>query len=488
MVSFYCNTQRMQTKAHAHPRYYHKKVIPLCIAFLIGLAIAFIPHSAEVSDQAWRLFAVFIATIVAIILKPFPIGAISILSLAAVASLHILTLEEVLGGFNNSIVWLVVFAFFIARGFVKSGLGTRIAYGFISLFGKKTLGLSYGLLFSELLLAPAIPSLTARSGGVIFPILQGLSLSYGSDPKEGTQKKIGSFLIKTAYQGSVITSAMFVTAMASNPLIVSLSAEAGFHISWGKWALGALVPGLLSLILVPFIIYKIYPPEIKDTPDAPQMAKSKLLAMGKVKTEEWMMLVIFVVLLLLWLLGESFGINATVAALLGLALLVLTGVLQWHDITREENAWDTFIWFSTLIMLATFLSKKGFTPWFSEQIVEVVQGFHWAAAFGILFFIYFYSHYFFASSTAHVGAMFPAFLMVAIGLGTPPLLAIAALGYASSLFGGLTHYGLGSAPLFFGSGYVDIKSWWWIGLLISFVNIIIWIGLGSLWWKFLGFW
>ena len=180
--------------------------------------------------------------------------------------------------------------------------------------------------------------------------------------------------------------------------------------------------------------------------------------------------------------------SATLAALLGLALLLLLKVLDWKDVTGEANAWDTFIWFSTLIMLATSLSTLGFTPWFSEQIVELVGGLNWVVAFVILFLIYFYSHYFFASNTAHVGALYPSFLMVAIGLGVPPTLAILVFAFSSNLFGGLTQYGSGPAPLYYGSGYIDIKDWWKLGFIISVVNIIIWMGLGSMWWKLLGMW
>jgi len=139
-------------------------------------------------------------------------------------------------------------------------------------------------------------------------------------------------------------------------------------------------------------------------------------------------------------------------------------------------------------MMATSLNTLGFTPWLSEQVVNLVGGMSWSYAFLILGLVYFYSHYFFASNTAHVGAMYSAFLMVAVGLGTPPSYAILVLAFSSSLMGGLTHYGSGPAPLFYGSGYIDIKDWWKIGFILSIANIVIWIGLGSLWWKILGLW
>lgn len=465
-----------------------KQILSFSVVIFICLILWFIPKPADVSLRAWHLFALFVSTIFGIILKPLPIGALVILSLTASVLTNTLTLEETLAGFHNSIAWLVVFAFFISRGFIKTGLGSRIAYYFVAIFGKKTLGLSYGLLLSELILAPAIPSVTARTGGVIFPIVQGLAKSFGSDPALGTQRRIGSFLMKVVYQGSTIASAMFLTAMAANPFLAGLTQEAGFNISWGKWALAALIPGLLSFIIMPWVVYKLYPPTIKETPDAAQMAKHKLHEMGSLSKNEWLMLIVFVVLLVLWIFGALLHVNATVAAMVGLSFLLILGVLEWEDVIKEKSAWDTFIWFASLIMMATALNKLGFTPWLSERVVEVVRGMSWYYAFSILALVYFYSHYFFASNTAHVGAMYPAFLMVAVGLGTPPEFAILVFAFSSNLMGCLTHYGSGPAPIYYGSGYIDVRDWWKLGFILSILYIVVWFGLGSLWWKAIGFW
>jgi DASS family divalent anion:Na+ symporter len=465
-----------------------KRLTSFLIVLIIGLLLWFMPKPDDVQSNAWHLFAIFVATIIGVILKPLPIGALSILAMTVATITNTLSLDTALAGFQNTIAWLVVFAFFISRGFIKTGLGDRIAYYFVSLFGKRTLGLSYGLLASEVILAPAIPSVTARTGGVLFPIVKGLAHSFGSNPEEGTERRIGSYLMKVSYQGSVITSAMFLTAMAANPFLVGLTEQAGYSLSWGTWALAALLPGILSLIVMPLILYKIYPPTIKSTPHAAEIARKKLSEMGKLTQNEWLMLSVFIVLVVLWIFGNPLHISATLAALLGLALLIVFNVLDWKDVIEEANAWDTFIWFSILIMMATALNTLGFTPWFSEQIVGIVGGMNWVLAFSLLTLIYFYSHYFFASNTAHVGALYPSFLMVAIGVGAPPTLAILVFAFSSNLFGGLTQYGSGPAPLFYGSGYIDIKDWWKLGFILSVANIVIWFGLGALWWKLLGMW
>lgn len=456
---------------------------------LLGAMLWFIPPPVGVDPRAWHLLAIFVATIVGIITKPLPMGAIAILGIMATAITGTLTINQALSGFGNGTIWLIVIAFFISHGFIKTGLGNRIAYFFIRLVGHKSLGLSYGLIATDLVLAPAIPSNTARAGGIIYPLLKACAQAYGSDPKQGTQRKIGAFLIQTSFQGNVITSAMFLTAMAANPLAAKLAGQMGITVTWGGWALAALVPGLVSLLVVPLLIYKLYPPEVKETPGATQMAREKLAEMGRMHRDEWVMLGVFVLLLFLWIFGDALaGIDSTTTALLGLGVLLVSRVLTWKDILEEQGAWDTLVWFAALVMMATFLNTLGLIPWFTKTAGALVGHTNWGWAFLALSLLYFYSHYLFASNTAHVSSMYAAFLAVSVAVGTPPLIAALVLGFFSNLFGSMTHYGTGPAPVLFGSGYVELGTWWKLGALVSVVNIAIWLGVGSVWWKVLGLW
>jgi DASS family divalent anion:Na+ symporter len=440
-------------------------------------------------EKGLHLFAIFVTTIMGIIVKALPMGAVAMIGIAITALSGTLSIADSMSGFSDVVIWLIVLAFFISRGFIKTGLGARIAYTFMALLGKRTLGLSYGLAATDLVLAPAIPSNTARGGGIVMPIMASLARAYGSLPGEASARKMGSFLTLTAYQVNCVTSAMFLTAMAANPLAQKLAGDLKVTISWGGWALAALVPGLVSLIVVPLLIYRFHRPEITETPEAVEIAKGHLRDLGSVKRQEWMMCGVFVMLLVLWIFAKQLGeLNPTTSALAGLAVLLLSGVLNWDDIKNETGAWDTLVWFAALVMMASFLNKLGMVPWFSKSMGGMVSGYGWIAAFLVLALVYFYSHYFFASNTAHVASMYAAFLGVSIVAGAPPVLAALVLAFFSNLFAGMTHYGTGPAPVLFGTGYVEIGTWWRTGLLISFVNIVIWVGIGGLWWKVLGLW
>lgn len=460
--------------------------IKFIIIFIVGVIIWLVPVPQNVEINAWHMMAIFISTILACILKPLPIGAVSIIGLTISVLTKTLDMKNALSGFSESSIWLIVMAFFISRGFIKTGLGSRIAYQFVKRFGKSTLGLCYSILFCDLVIAPATPSNTARAGGIIYPIIKSLCEAFGSRPEDKTERKIGSFLIFSEFHGDIITAAMFMTAMAGNPLAQTLAKAFNVNITWFGWFLAAVVPGIISFIVIPLIIYKIYPPEIKSTPNAVELADKSLKEMGPLKREEKFMAIIFMVILVLWITGTLTHIDATLTALVGLSLLLIFRVLDWDDIKSEKGAWDTLIWFSVLVMMADQLNNLGLIPWFGNLVGNNVQGFSWQVILLILLLVYFYSHYMFASATAHVSAMYSAFLGVAIAEGVPPMLAALTLGFFGNLFASTTHYGSGPAPILFGSGYVDQNKWWSLNFVLGVVYIIIWLGIGSLWWKFIG--
>ncbi|MET4140532.1 anion permease [Pedobacter sp. UYP1] len=482
------------TTAAAAPPKKEIQPIPLLITVVFGLAIWFIPAPEGVKPEAWHLLAIFLATIVGIILKAASMGTLCMMAIAMVAMTGVLapgnpgkSITLALRSFGDKVIWLIGISFFIARGFIKTGLGSRIAYIFIKLFGKSSLGLAYSLGAADLILAPAIPSNTARGGGIIYPIMKSMAMSLGSMPdKAETHRKVGAYLTLNSYYMNLIASAMFLTGTASNPMCQKFAADMGIHISWMSWFWAAIVPGLASVIIIPFLLYKIFPPELKKTTEAPAMAVAKLKEMGKITKNEWLMLLAFVILLVLWVTGDLFKIDATTTAFIGLSILLLTQVLTWEDVKAEKGAWDTIVWFATLVMMAGSLNELGFIPWFGHLIQTLLLGMSWTLAFPIIIVVYFLSHYLFASATAHVAAMYAALLAVGIAMGVPPLLLALMLGFTGSLFGTITHYAHGPAPVYFGSGYVDVKQWWIMGLIVGIALLAIWMGLGGLWWKVTG--
>jgi DASS family divalent anion:Na+ symporter len=458
-------------------------IVPL----LFGAAVWLLPH-ARFPPAAWGLLSLFSATVAALVTRPMPAAAVLLIAITTATLLRLIGVQDALAGFGNVTVWLIVAAFMFARGFVQTRLGERIAYSAVRRVGGSPLRLGYAIVLADLIMAPMTASNTARAGGVLFPITLTIARAFGSEPGP-TASRIGAFLMKTLYQGDLVVSSMFLTATAPNPLVAELARQAaGTEVTWVTWALAAAVPGIAGLVLVPYLVYRLCPPTVRDTREAQVLAAERLQDMGPMSRAERMMLVVFCVVLLLWLSAEWHGISATTVALLGLSLMLLTRVLNWTDVLDEKGGWDALIWFGGLVMLAGQLDRTGLTRAFADFAAGLVGGWPWAWGLALLLVIYLYAHYAFATLVAHVTAMFPAFFAVAIGLGAPPLLTALAFGFFSSLNAATTHYGTGPAPIVFGGGYLSQGEWWRIGFLVSLLHLAIWLPLGFLWWKVIGLW
>ncbi|GKT04125.1 anion permease [Furfurilactobacillus sp. WILCCON 0119] len=465
---------------------YKKFLWPVVIGLILWFVAPVRPDG--ISLAAWHILAIFVATIIGCITQPLPIAGVALIGMTITVLLGIVPMEEAVTAFGTNVVWLIAMAYFLSRGFIKTGFGRRVALIFVRLFGKRTLGLAYSLIGVDLVTAPATPSNTARAGGIIYPIIESLATTFGSHPKDGTERKMGSFLVFAEFHGDIITSAMFITAMAPNLVAVQMAAKAGIHITWVGWFLAALVPGIISLICVPYIIYKLYPPEVKETPNAKEWADKELADMGPMSTAEKIMCGVFLLALLLWVLSSFIGLDSTLVAFIAVSLLLLTGVLSTKDILNETGAWNTVIWFSILIFLANQLTKFGLIKWLSTTIGGAMHGMSWLLVLVILFVFYFYTHYLFASGTAHVTAMYAALLGVALAAHVPAMLAAIMLGVCGPLFSSTTHYASGPATVLFGSGYVKQNDWWRMNAILGVFYIVVWLGGGLLWTKVLGMW
>jgi DASS family divalent anion:Na+ symporter len=460
-----------------------KYLVPVAI----GVVLWFVPAPAGLQPKAWHMFAVFVATIAGIMTAPLPMSVVAIIGATVGVLVGVLTFADVTRSTGTDLVWLVMLAFFISRGVIKTGLGRRIALLFMRLLGKRTTGLGYGLVLTELVISPAMPSITARAGGVMLPITRAISEVLGShadDPQ--SRAKVGRYLILCAFHANIITAGMFITAMAGNPLAVKLAADQGVSISWLDWAVAASVPGLLCLAVIPLAMLWISPPEIRRTPDATDLAQRELTTMGPISAKEIIMAAIFIGLLVLWVFGDTLGVGATLAAAIGVSLLFICGVLTWQDALNEKSAWDTMIWIGLLIMLASKLNEYGMVGWFGKEFGQHLAGFPMLAVYMLVAVIYVYIHYFFASATAHISALFPLSMALMVAAGVPPFVAAVALGILSNVNGCLTQYGIGSGPVMFGAGYVTQGEWWRAGFLMSLFYMVAWLVVGPLWWKVLG--
>ena len=445
-----------------------------------GLALWFFPAPGGLSAEAWHIFAIFFATILSIIVGLMPILVASLFALAVTVLTRTLTPEQAYDGFSQGFILLIVVAFLVSQAVVKSGLGKRIALMIIERFGRSTLGLAYSMMATDLLIAPAFPSNTARSG-VLFPIVQSLAHDSGSKVADGTRKKLGAYLMTNMMVSLSISSAFWFTAMAANPLGAEMAKKFGVEIGFGDWLLASAVPGLIAFVLAPWVLMKIYPPEVKETPEAPAQAREALKRMGPVHRNEWITGAVFLTMVLLWALSGIYDIDKTAVAVAGLGVLMVAGIFTIADMRHQGEALSTLIWFSVLFTLSSFLDRFGFMAFVGEHVAHAIEGMSWPLVYASLVLVYVFIHYLFVSQTAQMLALYGIFLEVGVNAGVPPYLMALMLLFATNFNAVITPQGSSANVLFVSSEYMTSKELYRNGFWMTLFNTVVFMGVGTFW-------
>lgn len=434
------------------------------------------------------MLAIFVCTVVALMLRPIAGGAAVLIGVVAAILTGVLTPGQGLAGYGNPTVWLVLAAFFISRAIINCGLARRIALIFIRGVGHTSLGLGYALAGCDVVMATAIPGNSARIGGILLPIARTLSTIYESQPG-ATASLLGTYLMLAIYQGDMLACAMYLTGQASNPIAADLAMKS-VHVSmtWSRWLWASIVPGMAAFAVVPWFVYRVSPPGIRRTPQAADMARKELGAMGPLQFDEKKVIAVFVLVCGLWATSSLHSIQTATVALIGVAVLLVTKALDLSDITRDQTAWNVFIWYGGIVRMGEALNDFGITKAFADSVSGVFTGWQWPALMAVIVLLYFYVHYLFASVTTHIISMYAPFVAILVAAGAPAALVAFSLAFYANLSASLTHYGTTPAPILFAAGYVSHGEWWRVGLLVSFVNLGVWTGVGLVWWKVIGLW
>ena len=473
-----------------------KAIAPVAVAIIIAL----IPAPAGLPQHAWYFFAIFVGVIVGLMFEPLPGGAIGLIGVALVTVLSPwvffspeqlakagfsstrASLSWALSGFSNTTVWLIFGAFMFALGYEKTGLGRRIALILVKAMGRKTLTLGYAVTIADLLLAPFTPSNTARSGGTIYPVIRNLPPLYESKPNDPSMRRMGSYLMWVAIAATCVTSSMFLTALAPNLLAVELVRKtAQVEFTWVQWFMAFAPVGILLLVLVPLLVYWIYPPQVKEGAEVPAWAAKELQKMGPLSQREIILGILVIIALLLWIFGGAI-MEATTAAIAVISLMLLLKVVTWDDITANKAAWNTLAWFATLVALADGLTRVGVVKWFADSVAGQLSGVSPTVAVIALLVINFFGHYLFASITAHVTAMIPVLLAVASTIPGVNMTTVA-LGLCLQLgiMGILTPYATGPSPVYYGSGYLPAADYWRLGAIFGVIFFAAFMAIGVPW-------
>ena len=398
-----------------------KAIAPIAIAVVLALA----PAPPGLPHHAWYFFSIFVGVIVGLVLEPLPGAAIAIIGITVVAVLAPFVLFSpqqlsapgfrppsaalnwALSGYSNPTVWLIFGAFILALGYERTGLGERIALLLVKRMGKNSLLLGYGVTLADTILAPFIPSPTARSGGIIYPIISDLAPIYGSKPNDVSARRIGSYLMWVAIATTCVTSSLFLTAGSFNLLAVGLVEKlTKTDLGWTDWFSTAAPATIIPLlILIPLLTYWLYAPEVKHSTEVSQWAASRLEKLGRLTTREHILAAIVVVALFLWVVGGAF-INATTVAFVAVSLMLITRVVTWADIVADKRAWK----------LSPGLVRSCPLRWTQPRRLSsgspMASPREWGfPGDGYPAVVFFVAHYLFASVDAYTTALLPVILL-----------------------------------------------------------------------------
>jgi L-tartrate/succinate antiporter len=191
--------------------------------------------------------------------------------------------------------------------------------------------------------------------------------------------------------------------------------------------------------------------------------------MGPLSAREVAVPVLAFIAIILWIFGSAY-IHATTAALIVVSIMVFANVVSWDDVVSNREAWRALTLLATLVTMADGLNRTGFVQWFAEAAAGAMSGLSPNQTILGLICLYFFSHYMFASLTAHATAMLP--ILLTLGSAMPGVnfekLALM-LGLTQGIMGVLTPYATGPAPVYANSGYITTPEYWRLGTIFGLI-------------------
>ncbi|CAO3632689.1 unnamed protein product [Cunninghamella echinulata] len=395
-----------------------------------------------------------------------------------------------LEGFSSTVVWLIFAAFHLGKAVEITQLGKRLSLWMIQSFGKSIFGLGFSVVFSEILLAPFVPSNTARGGGIIMPIVNSMSKTLGSTPDH--RPEIGAFLMLLGSHSNLLSASMFLTGMASNPLALAKANELfpDMTFTFMTWITGSIIPALVCALCLPLIMSKLVFSKSNSSKNqlntqVVEHSKTQLQDMGPMSIKEKQLCFVLLGCLTLWVTSGYTKLDSTLVALSGIVVLLHMETITWKDVSTNTTAWDTLFWLGGFITIAQHLSKAGASAFLGQHISSAITDLG-LSPIPCLAIAYFLTTFLFSSLSAHTVAFISTFLEAGKVLGANPIILTALLSYFGALGGCFTNFSTGTTAMYFAHGYVSRSKWFSIGFCVGLFYIIVYFTIGMAWFKLLG--
>ncbi len=450
---------------------YKKIFVIFSLAFI---AYVFLSTYTDLSPQGARMSVIFIMAVVGIMLKVCH-QILWLLLMVSIASLSgAIDVCDGFSGFTKMVPWLVFAVLSLSPLITTTPLSLRLAYFFMKHFGGNILGLSFSIAFTELIVAPMLPSNTARAASVGLPLATSLTKYISSNVPGVSEQSIGQYLSIFCSFCNTISSGLFYTGMISNALIPEITAKAGVNFTWFSWFKFMAIPYLITLFIIPFILKFCCKLKVDKLGELQKKADQNSKELGKITPKEKIILSVFFGMLVLWVLSEYIHISVLTTALIGVCLFVFLGVLSMKDVFSNNNAFTFLIFLGVLISLVNCLGSTGVMTWFSNKVALSLNGMSPNVAFLLLTAIYYYAQFFFNGESSKIVALYAPFFTTGLAMGINPIMLAVTLASFSSAADFLAPHVCPTCLTLSSTGYVSFKKWLFCGVVTSVIFLTIW--------------
>lgn len=450
---------------------FQKLGVLLFVSFILWFVV---PVPAGLSAQAFHMLLIFAMTMVGIMIEVCDNCILLFFSLLISLITKTADVKGGLSGFSNTVPWLLFFILSLAQTITKTSLGMRIAYLFMRYFGKGIFGLSYSISLTEFVVAPILPSNTARCASIGYPLVTSLSKYISSNIPGVLEKSVGGYLSLVYCHSNAICSSLFITAMISNAVIVEAMETNGIHITWLSWTSYLLIPSIVLMLILPILMYFLCNPKVRKLESIQEMAIKNYRNLGPISDKEKIIMFMFLLMLVLWILSGIIGVSIIETTLIGLCVFLFLGILDIKDVLSSTSTWNSVIMLAVLISYVNCMQSLGIIGWFNGIISNSLDGFSPKMAFFVLSVIYFLTHYFFSGEGTRIIALYATFLLAGLGLGVDKMVVAMTLAAFSSYSDVLAQYTNPAAITMFGTGYLSAKQWMSAGIVFAVIIIAVW--------------
>jgi DASS family divalent anion:Na+ symporter len=296
---------------------------------------------------------------------------------------------------------------------------------------------------------------------------------YVSGSSGGNKTSIGGYLSLVYSQTNAVCSAMFLTGMISNAIVCEIAGRNGVHLTWWRWICFSAIPCLLIVLIIPLINYIVFLPKTGRIAPINKMDNEVMQKLGPITNKEKITICTFAFMLIFWILSDIIHVDVMTTTLIGLCVLILSGVLSIDVVLSNHKAWSSILMVGILFSYVNCLTELGVIKCGNEYIQGIMHSVPENLRYCFLSVAYFFSRYFFSGEGVMILAMFSSFFSIGIGLGLDKFTLAMTLGIFSSISCVVAHYASPMAISMFNLGYSSSTKWMISGLLTSVAAILI---------------